>query len=112
MQSLLWWQVAPTSDDLDWLEDNCLLLHLESLSMPGASLSQQGEGFVRTLLQLSASQLTSLDLRQVTASSAAFLEGLPQHNALRTLNISGGFWGLCLPDPLLCRVHITCTCCS
>ncbi len=96
MSTFVSWQVAPTPEDLDWLEDNGLLIHLESLHMPGASLSQQGEAFVRTLLQCSASHLTSLDVRQVTASSADFLEGLPQHNALHTLNISGDFWHLCL----------------
>ena len=84
-------QVVPTPEDLDWLEDNSLLLHLESLRMPGSLLSQQGEAFVRTLLQCSLSHLTSLDMRQLTANSSAdFLEGLSQHNSLHTLNISGG----------------------
>ena len=106
MQKPLWWQVAPTPEDLDWLEDNALLLHLRNLRMPGASLSQQGEGFVRTLLQFSAAQLTSLDLRQVTASSGGFLEGLPQRNALHTLNLSGGFYMLCLPTP---NADVVCT---
>ena len=88
--------MAPTRDDLDWLEDNGLLMHLESLHMPGATLSQQGELFMRTLLQLSASHLTSLDLRQITASSVDFLEGLSPHTALQTLNLSGELWRLCL----------------
>lgn len=91
-------QVAPTPEDLDWLEVNGLVLHLESLRMPGASLSQQGEDFVRALLQCSGTHLTSLDLRQITASSADYLEGLPQHNALHTLNASGGLWGVWLPS--------------
>ena len=106
MSSCLCGQVAPTPEDLDWLEDNGLLLHLESLRMPGASLSQQGEDFVRTLLQCSGTRLTSLDLRQVTASSADFLEGLPQHNALHTLNASGGLWGAHLPSMCISLVRM------
>lgn len=82
-------QVAPTPEDLDWLEDNGPLLRLESLRMPGASLSLRGEDFMRILLQFSAERLSVLDLGHVTATNLDFLEGLSQLNAVHSLDVSG-----------------------
>ena len=82
-------QVAPTLEDLDWLQDNGPCLCLESLQLPGATVEPRGEAYLRSVLQCSASSLTRLDLGHVAASSLEFLEGLSQENTLHTLNISG-----------------------
>ena len=96
-------QVAPTLKDLDWLQDNGPCLRLESLQLPGATVEQRGEAFLRSVLQCSAASLSRLDLGHVAASSLDFLEGLSQHNTLHTLNISGQR-GCQLPD---CKPALT-----
>ena len=82
-------QVAPTLEDLDWLQDNGPCLRVESLQLPGATVESRGEAYLRSVLQCSAASLTRLDLGHVAASSLEFLEGLTQQNILHTLNISG-----------------------
>ena len=82
-------QVSPTLEDLDWLQDNGPCLRLESLQLPGATVEPRGEAFLRSVLQSSAASLTRLNLGHMAVSSLEFLEGLPQQNTLRTLNISG-----------------------
>ena len=82
-------QVAPTLEDLDWLQDNGPCLRLESLQLPGATGEPRGEAYLRSVLQCSAASLTRLDLGHMAASSLEFLEGLSQQNTLHALDISG-----------------------
>ena len=82
-------QVAPTLEDLDWLQDNGPCLCLESLQLPGATVEPRGEAY----------------LGHVAASSLEFLEGLSQENTLHTLNISGETdcqLPLCMPAMTAC----------
>ena len=82
-------QVAPTLEDLDWLQDNGPCLRLQSLQLPGATVEPRGEAFLLAVLQCSAASLTRLDFGHMAASSLDFLEGLSQQNTLHTLNTSG-----------------------
>lgn len=84
---------------MDWLEDNGLCLHLKSLRMPGSSIRPRGEAFMRTLLQFSAGSLEELDLGHILGHVAydtlGLLEGLPEHNAVQSLDVSGQSAGPC-----------------